>query len=1192
VYWARCQKGAIFILYRSKKFTVRGEVMKTRVLNLGLIFLLILSTLTPIVPNKLVTAETTGQVKLEGSLTDWTFDQQTNQIYAATEEGFLHVLAADTLQVISSLELGGIPSDMKQVNNDLYIALYNVSKVIVVDLTTKEIKETYLTTLAAPYRIEVAGDKLFYVEEDQDSRLYEYNLTTFLDKEITIQGDTYSSFHEPDLKLNPEKDTLYIAESGLSGSTIEAISTTDYSLKSEMTYDDSYGFSYPERNLILDGNDIFFAGRKLDSQNLANLHGTYLADPESETAAKILGTDEDFVYTKSGVFKRDKYQKVHSFSSKVEELLVGNGELYLYNAADGTIQKSAASFTAPAAQFNEPVNNKLSLPVLQDWVMDEANKKIYAISKHDNLLLYINSETLEVEHARFIGSMPTDIDLVGNQLYIANYGGTNISVTGLNYGDMIRTMNTIQTPYNITTDGTDLYYVPEDQYVKIYHVDLTTQTESQVGSDTYFEANIEFDSVNNRLYLGESGSSGSNLYILNPEDGSVVAEDGLGFSYPSRKVIVDDSDIFYAEHQLGNPAIAERKWNYQFEILNVNDSYVFTEEGIYNRADHRKVYAYPEAAEVQLIEMDQTGQIFMYLSNKQALYRFESLTALKEQLVKNLQVGFNPEKAFQLNWDMTTGDGYYLYSKKSTDSSFDKLDDSLRINNSYVLTDMQLKSMYGETVSFGIKSLFGGAESPNMNTVPFTFEIPVPVNFTAEMTDGILNFKWNPVRLMDGYNLYYYTKSDPTVKKLNQSLVLNNSYKLTSELYSQWSGETIYFAVASSVNGKESEKSDVFEYKFPVLPPTNLTGEFLQMGLLKLQWDSAANVEGYNMYYYTDSNPAPQKLNEQLILGNSVLIPKEVYKIWAGKKIYFTVTTSKNNVESIRSNIYSNTFSEVQAPTDENPIAVPEDQTKGNSGTPGETTPSPMEPEEDTNDSKGTPVIEHTRTIIIPAPIINGDDVTVSDDMVKRLPNGGFLSINLKDDTTSIKKVIFSAEQLEIIKRTNATISIEKESTTVNIPASIFEGINEEVSVQIHKLDVLPNGESIPEALGEIYDFTIRYGTNVLSQFSKPVTLSFKIDPNLIENPEQVKVFYWNPEKETWEEIGGTYDNGVIYAETSHFSIYTVMETPKQSPKQTPSEGKLLPNTATNIYTNIFYGILLILLGSASAIIYRKKRMV
>lgn len=1162
--------------------------MKTRVLNLGLIFLLIFATFTPIVPSKLVTAETTGQVKLEGSLADWIFDQQANKIYAATEEGILQILSADTLQLEKSVALGGRPSDIQKVNNELYIALPDATKILVVDLTATEIKDEYMTSLAAPYRIEIAGEKVFYVEEDQHSRLYEYNLTTFEDKEITIQGDTYSSFYEPDLKLNQEKDTLFIAESGSSGSTIEAISTTDYSLKSEMAYDDGYGFGYPERNLILDGNETFFAGRKMDSHNLVNIYGTYLEDPESETAAKILGTDENFVYTKSGVFNRDTYQKIHSFSFEVEELLVGNGALYLYNAVDGTILKSAASFTAPALQFNGPVNYKLSLPVLQDWVMDEENKKIYAISKHDNLLLFINSETLEVEHARFIGSMPTDIDLVDHKLYIANYGGTNVSVTGLNYEDAINTVTTAQTPYNIATDGTDLYYVPEDQHVKIYHVDLSTQIERQVGTETYYEADIQFDSVNNRLYVGESGSSGSNLYILNPQDGSVTAEDGLGFSFPSRKVILDDSDIFYAEHNLGNPAITEKKWDYQFEILNVNDSYVFTEEGIYNRADHRKVYAYPEAAEVQLIEMDQTGQIFMYLSNKQALYRFESLTSLKEQLVKNLQVGFNPEKAFQLNWDMTTGDGYYLYSKKSTESSFDMLDDSLRINNSYVLTDMQLKSMYGETVSFGIKSLFGGAESPNMNTVPFTFEIPVPENFTAEMSEGTLNFNWDSVRLMDGYNLYYYTESDPSVKKLNQSLIINNSYNISSEVFSQWSGETVYFAVASSVNGKESDRSDLFEYKFPVLPPTNLTGEFLQMGLLKLQWNSAANVEGYNMYYYTDSNPAPQKLNERLILGNSVLIPKEVYKIWAGKKIYFSVTASKKNVESIRSNIYSNTFSEVQAPTDENPIDVTEDQTKENIGTPGETTTNPMEPEKDTNDSKDTPVIEHTRTIIIPAPIINGDDVTVSDDMVKRLPNGGFLSINLKDDTTAIKNVIFSAEQLEIIKRTNATISIEKESTTVNIPASIFEGINEEVSVQIHKLDVLPNGESIPEALGEIYDFTIQYGTNVLSQFSKPVTLSFKIDPNLVEDPKQVKVFYWNPEKEAWEEIGGTYDNGVIYAETSHFSIYTVMETPKQ----TVSDGNLLPNTATNIYTNIFYGIILILLGSASAFIYRKKRIV
>jgi len=210
-----------------------------------------------------------------------------------------------------------------------------------------------------------------------------------------------------------------------------------------------------------------------------------------------------------------------------------------------------------------------------------------------------------------------------------------------------------------------------------------------------------------------------------------------------------------------------------------------------------------------------------------------------------------------------------------------------------------------------------------------------------------------------------------------------------------------------------------------------------------------------------------------------------------------------------------------------------------------------------------------------------------TDDAVEKVKDGGTLDIdlNLIIDTINVE---LTSQQLHELKEKNATININSQGVDLHVPASIFEDTTRDVTITIDKL------EKVKNALSDVYDFTIYEGEKVISQFSEPVTLVFTVDQDKVNNPENVKVFYWNEDKEIWEKVGGTYKDGVVTAKTDHFSIYTVFETTQQQlsgdtiePEE--KEGNL-PNTATYNYNWILVGFALLTVGATIFFIQRRRR--
>lgn len=209
-----------------------------------------------------------------------------------------------------------------------------------------------------------------------------------------------------------------------------------------------------------------------------------------------------------------------------------------------------------------------------------------------------------------------------------------------------------------------------------------------------------------------------------------------------------------------------------------------------------------------------------------------------------------------------------------------------------------------------------------------------------------------------------------------------------------------------------------------------------------------------------------------------------------------------------------------------------------------------------------TIALTRLQTEVQVTPKKDGVSATVSDDQINQLDEEGTLVVELKESLDGVTTIQFTAGQLETLINRQAKIKIVKNDVELLVHAANFaKGGNLVISME----RVANSPEKLPSsnlAAGAVYDFTIKQGDKIISNFDHEIQLVFPVSG--VGHPEELKVFYWNPNKKDWELIGGTYENGQIKAMTKHLSTYGVFR-PNDLAKDNPSTGVQLPDTATNI---------------------------
>ncbi|SDQ56464.1 YncE family protein [Virgibacillus salinus] len=1046
----------------------------------------------------------------EEKLVDWVKVDSHDAIFGITSNGNLHKIDYRPLEISNTISIGENPSDIYLFEDTLYIALPELSMIKVVNLSSMEVVNT-IDTSDKPYRVAANGEEIYYAVNSNYS-LYNYNIATEEETKVVIQNENYSYFSRAELFIDNLEKTLYVAETGLSGSDIYAISTEDYSLKDVTTFDDGYGFPYPKRYFVEENEELFYAGHKMNKNNLEEIFGVYAEEyndisNEYSKVANIVTVDSDFVYSTDTVYDKDTFRKVGTVPNYVTHILSDEKGRFMYNANESIIFENDETYSEELTN-QTLTNNKLQLnQQIDDWVLEKDSNQIYAISARKNELLFIDTNTMEISDRKFIGSFPTDIDLVNGKLYISLFGSTKVAITEPNSDSPVEYITTKQNPYEVETDGKNLYYTVLDQWLDIYHIDLLTSMERVLEPDettnyNYYETSIKLDKNNDILYIGESGLSGSDLYVLNTVDGSHVSQtdynDGYGFSYPGRSVFFDETDVYYAGHRLQKTNVTNEKVELfesnKDEFVSLEDNYIFSSKKIFDKETNELVYEFPNGIEINKAIIDSDGSVFLSVSDNKAVYKFDSIEQLQEQVVGNLQIHEGENNEFQFSWDELTGDGYKLYARHSDQEEFQAISEPI-IDQRFTATEELVKSWFGNDVTFGVKSLFGENESSTMDTISNTFNVPIPKNIGLDFEDAPSEYegmygdtffviRWDLHKLMDGFNVYVYSDDEEINTEYKIREMPNQELFFTEEMYGAWEGKTVNFEISHVVNGNESDRTETFSYTF------------------EAESDSVEKEEPTR----NNTNEGDSKEKEESTSDDT-------------NKGELEETTNSNGDES------KEVEDEKEKEEEGNVVHnEPSNQTEENS--------DEVDNDVQSNDSGS----DTKRKVVNAKATVQGDVLIVSDNYFDDLEDGSELEINVNENNNDLNQILLTEEQIRKMRENRNLVSIIKKTTSVTIPASIFEGKEFDTKIIVNKL------ESNDEAISDVFDFTISQGDINISEFSDPVTLSFKVNTSRIENPENVKIYYYNEDEEIWELVGGTYENGVVTAQTSHFSVYSVFE--------------------------------------------------
>ncbi|WP_077065152.1 LamG-like jellyroll fold domain-containing protein [Gracilibacillus massiliensis] len=211
----------------------------------------------------------------------------------------------------------------------------------------------------------------------------------------------------------------------------------------------------------------------------------------------------------------------------------------------------------------------------------------------------------------------------------------------------------------------------------------------------------------------------------------------------------------------------------------------------------------------------------------------------------------------------------------------------------------------------------------------------------------------------------------------------------------------------------------------------------------------------------------------------------------------------------------------------------------------------------------------------------------------KKLKINNLNKLQLEDNIYKIKdtakKVTLTKKVIDQLDE-NASIELDGENVTVNIPVSILKD-KEDIEFEFDDVseDVASKNT---DALSSLYDFKLLSEGKEIS-FDSPITVTFTIDPDKVENWDNINVVYIDDNGDKKEVIvpnSIVKTTGEVVAELSHFSIYGVFELADEEIAQIEDAENTLPDTATNQYNWLILGLVLMAVGGSIFLIVRNRK--
>lgn len=566
------------------------------------------------------------------NLSRWILDEPNGYIYTvSTDANKLLFIRTSDLQVEKEIDIGSKPSDLDMDNGKLYVAISGGTLIKVVDLAQKAVEKEIATTLS-PSRLIAVGDKLYYAPVNYTWSVYEVRLTTGQNTFVTGMSHYNAAF-----AADKTNGILYVGDHGSSGSDAKAYRISDNAPLHGTTYDDGYGFSYPDRELIYRGGDLFYAGYKLDGSNLGMLHGKFV-EPGTSSTAKLKAVTDRYVLSEQTIFDRKTFTAIASHPLPGDLLLMSStNDIFGFDGVTKKVLKVSPDLSQPAAPitYTKPIGDSIVFnKALTAWAPSPNGDYVYAISKEANRLLYIRTSDWVVEKDIHIGSQPTDLSVVNGQVYVALNGATSIAVVNTVYGtavtDSVYSMPVRSNPIRIDGSGDQLFYT--DSGIRVVNaVYADGKRLRELNNQLYWHSYDDVLAVPASGVLYADISNG--IVSINASSYAILNQTS-NLNYSSSKLIYDGAYLYRGNQRLSASVVSTVYGTYGSggsggNIVYAKGNYVFAENALYDRDSFNKIANLPDM--VAAAYMDDAGRVYLYMPLLNKAVKYDSIQSLIAQ---------------------------------------------------------------------------------------------------------------------------------------------------------------------------------------------------------------------------------------------------------------------------------------------------------------------------------------------------------------------------------------------------------------------------------------------------------------------------------------------------------------------------------------------------------------------------------
>lgn len=253
------------------------------------------------------------------------------------------------------------------------------------------------------------------------------------------------------------------------------------------------------------------------------------------------------------------------------------------------------------------------------------NDKVYCVFKSPNVIVAYDADELDPIYSAPLEGRPAEIQVDGNDLLISFPDLKCIKVYNKNTFALVRSISLPNVVSSFCIDGNVVYYSEDNQHCKVFCTNLLkNETKTILNHDDvperFYFPKLLLNKAENLLYIGESGSSGSEIYYYNTSDLSLhskYAKDNYGHFNNKRTMYLVGNNVFWGGFRLAADDAEEVIGEYTGNATYYADeNFVITAKGIYDTDTYQKLGEIDTAIYMAVTKNKSLVAVFSYSPTK------------------------------------------------------------------------------------------------------------------------------------------------------------------------------------------------------------------------------------------------------------------------------------------------------------------------------------------------------------------------------------------------------------------------------------------------------------------------------------------------------------------------------------------------------------------------------------------------